>query len=499
MIIVDKINMKKLLLLFLLLYKSVLLSQTVLNSYPLNLNNPLENGQALNVEDVKTHDVYVFAADDKNINILKYNKSLFLTNQFTDTVKYVDKRTLIGHSISEDGNPTLYWGSKNLRNFRIIKYYLGTKTSKPLNFDFPDNIEYLMTTFQKDNSFYVIAKEKNQQHLLLYEFNNGKCEIKMFDFSAFSFQNVIGQNLSFSALIRYFPIQKIETNDFNTLDKSAKLIKLYVLDKHLLLTFDYNQKKTQVFDLNLETTTVTEKNFDQPALKNDSKTSNSFYSKNKLYQINANKEELLFDIKDFDSGKTIKSASISKNDTVPFTNSLMFLQINNEKPQKLKTVSKFLQRLSPLSAGVSVLENNNAIYVTFGGFVEHIYTDTFYPPRDYMTFQDFDNPAFQNYTQTKMVFFDSTLNSKYEFINNNQQEPLAIDNISYFLSITKNVSLQNILKLKEYYILSYYDTASREYIIRKFTDGLIREDNGNPIMNKSQFSKPASFGTIKSR
>lgn len=88
--------MKKLLLFSLLLYKSILLSQTVLNTYPLNLNNPLENGQALNVEDVKTHDIYVFAADDKKINILKYNKSLFLTNQFSDTLRNVDDRSLIG-------------------------------------------------------------------------------------------------------------------------------------------------------------------------------------------------------------------------------------------------------------------------------------------------------------------------------------------------------------------------------------------------------------------
>lgn len=57
--------MKKLLLFLLLLSKSVLLSQTVLNSFPLNLDNPLEEGQILNIEDVKTHNIYVFAADTK--------------------------------------------------------------------------------------------------------------------------------------------------------------------------------------------------------------------------------------------------------------------------------------------------------------------------------------------------------------------------------------------------------------------------------------------------
>ena len=72
--------MKKLLFLLCVFYNTVMLSQTVLNSFALNLNRPLEDGQILNIEDTKTNDIYVFAADDKFINILKYNKSLFLTN-----------------------------------------------------------------------------------------------------------------------------------------------------------------------------------------------------------------------------------------------------------------------------------------------------------------------------------------------------------------------------------------------------------------------------------
>ena len=114
-----------------------------------------------------------------------------------------------------------------------------------------------------------------------------------------------------------------------------------------------------------------------------------------------------------------------------------------------------------------------------------------------MSLRDFDDMGIQQYSQSKMVSFDALLNANYEFVNNPQQEPLAIDNIFYFLSINKNVSLQNILKLKNYYILSYYDTALKQFVLRKFTDGFIREDNGNPIMNKSQFSRPAKFEKLK--
>ncbi|KRD11504.1 hypothetical protein ASE21_07295 [Flavobacterium sp. Root901] len=486
--------MKKLLLLLVLLSKSVLSGQTVLNSFPLNLNNPLEEGQILNVEDVKTHDIYVFAADNKNINILKYNKSFFLTNQFTDSIRNAEDRSLIGHSIGEDGNPILYWNSQNSKNIRIIKYFLETKTSRALNFDFPENNEYIISTFQKNNIFYVLAKEKNQPHLLLYEFKNGNCEIKMFDFSDFKFQTEKGQNIAFSALIRYYPIQKMELNDFNSLDNASNLNKMYVLDDHIILTMDYNVKKTQVFDLNMQTLEVTEKNFDLPVSQKSSKSSNSFYNQNKIFQIKTSSDELLFDIKDFDSGKTIKSIVVSKNDTIRFKNSPIFLQTNNNKPQELKTTSKFLKQLSYLSAGISVLENKKNSYITFGGFAEYVDFDYAYGANE--IFNESGVP--QAYTQSKMVFFDAVMNENNDFITTKKSEPLAIDNVFYYVSTNKNISLQNILKLKDYYILSYYDIVLKQFIVRKFTDGFIREDNGNPIRNKSVFSKPASFDKIKS-
>lgn len=480
--------MKNLLLFFLIFSKSILFGQTILNSFPLNLNNPLENGQILNVEDVKTHDVYAFATDDKNITILKYNKSLFLTNQFTDSIRIAENRTLMGHSLSEDGNPTLYWGSDNLKNIKIIKYYLDTKNSKTLNFDFPQNDDYIISTFQKNNNFYVLAKEKREQHLLLYEFKNGNCEIKMFDFSGFNFQNEKGQNFTLSTLIRYYPIHKMESNDFNPLDKTTSINKMYVLEDRIILTFDYSAKKTQVFDLNMETLVVTEKNFNQPVSKKASQNSNSFYSENQLFQVKANKDEFLFDLKDFDSGKTLKSISFSKNDTIRFKNSPFFLQTSNNKPQELKTTAKFLSHLSDLSVGVSVLKNKKNNFITFGGFVEYVAFSIDYGQNDFFN----DGNGQSQYTRTKTVSFDAVLNSDLEFVNQ-QSEPLAIDNIFYFLSITKNVSLENILKLKDYSILGYYDLVSKQFIMRKFTDGFIREGNGNPIMNKAQFSKPFRF------
>ncbi len=483
--------MKKLLLISLLLSKSVLIGQTVLNSFPLNLNNPLDEGKILNAEDVKTHDVYVFASDDKKTTILKYNKALFLTTQFTDSIKFALNRDLIGYSIGEDKNPLLYWASFNLRNIRIVKYFPEAKTSRSLNFDFPDNLEYIITSFQKDNAFYLLAKERAQQHLLLYKFDNGNCEIKMFDFSSFAFQNGGGKSFSFSTLIRYYPIQKMDLNDFNPLDKAAAINKMYVLDNHIILTLDYNSKKTQVFDLNLETSDVNEKFFNLPVSKNPAQTANSFYYDKKLFQLAANKEEFLFDIKDFDSGNSIKNFTASKNDTIRFKNSPFLVQTDNNRPQEIKNTAKFIRNLANLGAGVSVTKNGENNLVTLGGYIEYIDTDYLYSKEEILNF-----PGMR--TQSKMVYFDSMLNKNLDFVKNEKPEPLATDNLYYFLNTSKNITLQNTLKLKDFYILSYYDSALRQLVMRKFTDGFTN-DIGNPIMNKAIFSNPASFGSIKPR
>ncbi|CAD0001893.1 hypothetical protein [Flavobacterium chungangense] len=489
--------MKKLFLILCVFYNAVSFSQTVLNSFSLNLNRPLENGQILNIEDVKTNDIYVFAADDKYINILKYNKSLFLKNQFTDSIKMEKDRSLIGHSIGDDGNPLLYWATNNLRNIRIIKYYLETKTSKALNFDLSPNNENVITTYQKNNNFYMLCKETNRQHLLLYEFNNGKAEVKMFDVSGILFQNDKEQNLAFNTVIRYYPIEKIDPDSFNTLDKTIKKTKMYVSGDHIFLTFDYSLKKTHVLDLNTITVDVTEKNFNQPVSKTPSKTSNSFFYENKLLQIKAGKEELLFEIKDFDSGKTLKSLSVSKKDSVNFKNSPFFLQINDKNPQEIKTTEKFLKQLSTLNAGITVFKNKKNTSISFGGFVE--YQISGFDNIQSNLLADFFDNDFGGYSEysSKMAYFDAMLNSDLEFVKNKQSEPLAIDNVFYYLSINKNISLQNILKLKDYYILSYYDIASKQYIMRKFTDGFYYEEK-NSIINKAIFSQPISFYNLKS-
>lgn len=482
--------MKKLLLLFLLFSKTALFSQTVLNSLPLNLNF-LGKTQVLNAKDENTNEVYMFTWDDKNITILKYNPSLFLSSQFTDSIKHPTSRNLIGYSISNDRKPALYWSSSDNRNILITIYNPAAKTSESLNFDFPKNHDYIISSFQQNNKFYILAKEKDFEHLLLYKFEDGKCQVKMFDFASFIFNNERNVQISFNALIKYFPIQKIDPDIYTPIELASSTSKMYVIQDHIILTFDNTLIKTQAFDLNIKTGDIAEKTFDLPAPKTPFRATNSFYSDNKLFQVKANKEFFLFQIKDFDSGKGITNYSFSKNDTIPFINSPFIMQIDNSTPRQLKTTEKFLKSINGLAAGVSVFKNHKNSFITFSGFGE--YYDFYF---SFNSADDFGERS--PYSLSKVVYFDAMLSENLNFTKDYQSRPLAIDNLFYFLSVNKGIKLYDALRLKDFYVLSYFDSGSQQFVMRKFTDGPMMEDNGNPIMNKSQFSKAFSFGNIKS-
>lgn len=498
--------MKKIILLFLVFSKSVLFSQTILNSYPLDLKKSYGAEQILTAENKQTHEVFVFAADSENISILKYNSSLFLTDQFKGAVKDIGDKSLVGYSFSADGLPTLYWSTKNHETIIAIKYFFGNRTSKSLNFVFTSEKQYIVSQFQLENSFNLLVKDIEDQTLVLYTFENGTVNQKIFDFSAFTFQDKNTKIVTFNHIIRQNKIEPIETEEYNPLFKSTAKSKLYILPNRFVLTLDHNPGKTQVFDINPETEEIKEKNFTQSPVQKPKKRSNSFFQDDKLYQTIASDDELFLDIRDYNSKETIKSFHISKNDTIRFKTSPLLIQRQDEKAKELKTTKKFLSHLSYLDIGLSVFKNKGNTLITLGGTPNiqsqnnRLLFSSYDPYNNFAfdadgTIQSYYDPySFSGYIHTETVYFESVLDSNYAVVKQNQLEPLAIDNIYYFMSLNKQVALENILKYKDFYILSYYDMVSKQFIMRKFKDGFNADDPfldqiNAPLSIKKPFQK----------
>lgn len=463
--------MKQIFLFLSLFLNTVLFSQTVLTSYPINSKNKTGLTEVLNAENTVTHDVFAFLATSDSLSILKYNSALFLKEKIITSRRYVEDKSLIGYSFSEDGNPTLYWFSAVEKSIVLIKYYLQNNTNRALKFPIPLDEKSLLTYYQKNNNFYLLMTDRTKQAITAYIFKNGMVEEKFLDFSPFIFRDRKTQQKPFNLILAENPIEKMDSGEYNPLYKVTAKSKLYTLPNRLILTLDQSLRKTQLFDINLENLEIKEKTFLQPTSEKNPKRSNSFYHENKLYQISANSEQLLFDIKDYESGESIKRFSVSKKDTIQFKNSPLLMQINDRRPKELKNTGKFLQELASTDIGVSVFKNKQNLFLTLGGTgvdSKVVSLNAFNMMDDF--YADFPSPNYYNLDTNYSVFFESVWTKKLEPTTQNH-EPLAADKIYNFIANRKEVFLPNILKLSDYSILGYYDLNSKEYILRKFTDG----------------------------
>jgi len=458
--------MKKLFLFFILIQCSSLLSQTLLATSPLELKKSKEYRQIINAENTSTHDVFAFASDKETLTILKYNSALFLTGQYSLPRPDISYKIISGYSFSEGGNPTLYWSSNDLSKITAVQYDLNAKTNTAVNYDLQFFNQTIITQFQENNTFYILTQKHFEQKLVLYIFKDGKKEEKTLDFSSFKFQNSKNEAITFSQILEVCPIEKIETNQFNPLFKGTQKTKLYILKNRLLFTFDHSDNETQTFDIDLTTFEIQEKNFPKTATKNYVSLSNSYYHEGKIYQMKVNAEELLFEIKDYKTGESIKSIPVSPTDTIPFKTSPFWLQLEGQRAKEIKTTAKFLHQLVFLEVGLTVYKTSKSILITLGGTGTIQFADVVNSFSD--TNQYNSELMFSNIPTT--LYFESVFDKKLEQ-NKQNQEPLAVDFISRFRQEHTEVTLPSIIRYKNYYIMGYYDTYTKQYTMRKFIDG----------------------------
>lgn len=443
--------MKKIITFLILVQSSLLFSQTILTTFPLELKKSNQYKQIINAENKNTHEVFVFATDKENLTIIKYNSALFLSDQYSLPRPDISYK-LSGYSFNEQGNATLYWTTEDLKKILAVQYDLNTKVTATFTYDLQFFNQTIITQFQQNNTFYIISQKLFEQKLELYIFKDGKKEEKTLDFSSFKFKNTRNQDITLNQILAVCPIQQIQTDQFNPLFKGTQKTKLYALKNRLLFTFDHNDNETQAFDIDLSTFETQEKKFLKTATKNPLSLSNSYYHEGKIYQLKVNAEEMLFEIKDYKTAETLKSISVLQTETIPFKTSPFWLQLEGQKTHELKTTTKFLNQLVYLEIGLTIYKTPKTILITLGGTGDIEFT-------------------YGNVPMT--VYFESVFDKKLNQSKQNQ-EPLAIDFISRFINEHPEVTLSNSIRYKDYYILGYYDTYTRQYTMRKFTDGFDR-------------------------
>lgn len=446
-------------------------AQTLLASHPLELKKSRNNHQILNAVNAKNQ-VFAFASDKETVKVLKFSPYLFFSDSLSVSRPEKDYEFMAGYSFENNENPTIYWASENFKKIASVSINLENKTSKTANFQFDFKDESILNTFSENNSFYVLTLPKKQDKLKFYVFNNSQVTEKTVDFSPYKFTDSEGKPNTFYGLISEESLEMVDTKTLNPLFKAVSKSKMYVSQNKMILTFD-STAKTQILEIDLNNFTISEKNIPQQILAKSAGKTNSYYYQDKLFTLKANEEELSIAAIDLNTQQVLKKYYADTKDTISFRNSPLFSQTGSQKGRIMKNSKKFLQRLNASEIAISVYKTPNAFMVTVGGVRSVASTGDMIlgitaGAAFIATGNGGDVGGLFDGNNLQSTYFEGLFDENFEH-KNIEQQPLGADAISQFLN-ENDVTLQSVFPFKNYYILSYYDSKKKEFVMRKFED-----------------------------
>jgi len=468
--------MKKLLFAFFTLcFANLSFGQTLLTSIDLDLKKASSNHRALHAVNAKNNEVFVFASDKEKLTAIKYNSFIFFKDSLSINRPDKDFEQMAGYSFNEEGTPEIYWIGSDFKKIKAISFDLKTRKTSENLFELPFEKELILSTFSQNNSYHIMTVSKTEDELKLYVFQDGKMKEKFIDFSEFKIVDIKNSPLKLWSIFNENPLEKIETDELNSLVYATSKAKFYVLNDKIIFAFDHNASETQIFEINLENFKLEEKKIAQEVLKTGAGKSNSYFSDGKLYQLKVNENELLLTVKNYNSGELINSFTTSKEEVIAHKNSPLFSQTGKQRQKEFKNTKKFLERLEESNIGISVYEAQYNSFITIGGIRNVTSTGGVLlgiasgvgavASGGSTVFMD----DFMYDDVLQVNYFETHLDLKSQYFKK-EQEILATDYVAQFLDQNKDISLASSFKFKNHHILGYYDSDAKKYVLRKFQD-----------------------------
>lgn len=372
---------------------------------------------------------------------------------------------ILGNNITENDNYRIFLSDYNKDRFISVNFSYKSKSStiSIINLDLNLIREKFVQTINYNNKFYLITVSKNSSILNIYEFND-KTSFKKhkLDLSNYRFIDDRGRTTLYKILknkLEYKkskPINKFVENIPSSLELTSNYTKLYVRDNKIVFTFDQYKQMTQILSINLDDFEHKFKKMEKPFLTDDVlhlKKSNSFLHQDKIYQLAVSSEELVFFIKNLETGKLIKSYSVKKSSEILFKNSPIMQEEDTYMSYRdLDKTKKFLRKLSFSDVGISVYNNNYNYFVTIGGTKEITKREGMMAGEIGFTFSSLSS-TFIN------CKFDNEFNHVKGTVRGN-----SFDIITLYKKLKSfSEKGETIFKYKNYHILGYYDSEDTKY------------------------------------
>ena len=460
-------------------------SQEIVSSVSLELK---KNHTIFQVVNNEKKDVTLFVNDKIGVKAIQLNETMKIVDSVSaerPNTKIYDM--MIGYNISNN-NTRLFWASNDYQEIFTQLYDISNHKVETKQYNLSLKEEQVLEKFSGNNNFYILSVLKKGNKLKLHVFDkDGTYAEKILDLNGFNFlkSDNVKSDLygilkeSLMPLESSFSIKSIDTKNPVSLVYSAKKKKCYFNEKQIVITLDTNIDHTQVFTIDLEKFSITEKIIKQHLITGERsyQSSNSFYFENKLYQLRTSMDQFYFSIKDLD-GKLLKEYDANSRKEIDFKNSKMTVRGSDFGGKRtLETTSQFIYKINDAYLGISCYNLGQNTLITFGGVSPEQQSSGQFVMNQFgfvgaligaLAFSPSMN-SFNTYQNRKLTKFESLFDNNGNHIDG-EIPLLAFDKIGTFFEENKNVSAQTLYKIDSAYYLGYYDTKAKEYTIRKFVD-----------------------------
>lgn len=453
--------MKKSFLLYFLFLSLPFFCQIKLSHVPFAFKKNVAFHQLTTTVNPNNNEIYSFALDKENLFIATFSSSLFFKDSIT-IKKPLTLRYILGVSYPDNNSPFAYYATSDLSKVYAVAYNFNSRTTLIKEVALNLKNEVIYTEFAANGHFYFVTKGENDDSLQLIQLSGNQIQRHQLDFKPFSFAINTLSNPRIVTIFDEYGLTKMQEKGFNSFDDGSQKVKYYIENNKLRITLNHLPAHTLLYEIDLNTASIVQKIFKNGSLPNV-KQSNSLFFENKLITIACNSEALEIQFIKYDDQSILTRYRIDATQSSPFSTPFYSVTGSN-MPTNIKTTKKFISAIFNSDLSMSLYHFNGKYIASFGGLQHYVSSNELF----------FVQGAFPNLNSTthstQNILVDVALDSNFKEVTP-IQEPLFIDKIARYSLENKNTKHEYYFPYKKFYILSYYDTSTKEIVLRKFTNG----------------------------
>lgn len=438
---------------------------------PLQLELDGFNDEAHILQNEDADGFTLFLQDKQVIWALKVNDSLEVEVPFRGANPLTTRGNLkfLG-GIHHGDSSSLLYGNKRLTSILwiTVNYLNGFSKQEEADLKY-EKKEDVLCSYTFDDNFYIITSNLVSSALTVYDLSlrRNTSEVdkdgKLEQLGVVQIQkNAFGIN--YEDAIKISSLRVIRPFDFYEIRQTGSLSKAYPFRDSVVVTLDYDTRSTNIITLNLSSGKQSSRKYLQQSLSSTASKairSNSFVSKDRLFQVKADKEELILSVNDLGKSEPIiQEYRMRRNEPLTFGGPEIFNW--SETTMKNKVFFREIFRgseyapIANLSIAVNPVEDE--FFCQVGGYGESeptIGSEVL----NGMTVGD-------GYTYTVNTYFNTILNQKTLAYSGTDANATTYGKVELYRKIMQDrIRLETMVRWKDRFIHGHYNTKLKSYFV----------------------------------